>query len=79
MGVGYGKEITHWSRGEFPFADNPMDEIATIRTYLHAVGDDFGNSIAAAAAYTPGEPACQAQACPSPAPPAWPTQATGPA
>ncbi len=55
MGVGYDKAITQWSKGQFPFADNTADELAVMRTYLQPVADDFGNTIATAAAYTPGE------------------------
>ena len=50
MGVGYYKEVTQWSKGEYPGANNTEDDL----TIIPANGallrtDDFGNSIATAA------------------------------
>ena len=30
MGVGYGKSLTQWSKGEYPNANQPQDDIAII-------------------------------------------------
>ena len=49
MGVGYYKPVTQWSKGEYPGANNPQDDVAVI----HAAGaalrpDDYANVIAGA-------------------------------
>ncbi len=48
MGVGYGKEIVQWSKGEYTDANNTQDDLAVIATYLPVVADEFGDTIAAA-------------------------------
>ncbi|KAI8466593.1 MAG: hypothetical protein J3K34DRAFT_524386 [Monoraphidium minutum] len=58
MGVGYYKPITHWSKGEYPNANNREDDLAimtdprrtlvTSRGYLAYRADDHANSAGAA-------------------------------
>ncbi|MEP6804443.1 MAG: carbohydrate-binding protein, partial [Flavobacterium sp.] len=51
MGVGYGKPIVQWSKGEYANADNKQDDVATIAGTKFGIGyraDDYGNSIASA-------------------------------
>jgi hypothetical protein len=50
MGSGYSRNITQWSKGEYPGANNPEDDIAIIAEDLSFVGDDHGNSAANATA-----------------------------
>lgn len=50
MGVGYGREVTQWSRGEYAHADNSQDDLDAI-TRWNGFGyrpDDAGNSLASA-------------------------------
>ena len=50
MGVGYGQNLTQWSKGEYPNANNTQDDLAIITTnngFTYRV-DDRGNTIAAA-------------------------------
>lgn len=52
MGVGYYRNITQWSRGEYNSAKNTEDDLAIMSGTDWGVGyrtDDFGNSISAAA------------------------------
>ena len=51
MGVGYYLPVTQWSRGEYPNANNPQDDLAIITSAANGVGyrpDDAGNTIASA-------------------------------
>ena len=49
MGVGYYSQVTQWSKGEYPGANNTQDDIAIISGKLTYRTDDHGNSMAAAA------------------------------
>ena len=48
MGVGYGKDIVQWSKGEYTDANNTQDDIAVMATYLPQITDEFGGTTAAA-------------------------------
>ena len=48
MGVGYGKEIVQWSKGEYTDANNTQDDLAVIATFLPVIADEFGDTWAAA-------------------------------
>ncbi|MBX9851202.1 MAG: carbohydrate-binding protein [Cytophagaceae bacterium] len=51
MGVGYYKNITQWSRGEYNSANNTEDDLAMISSATYNVGyrnDDHGNATTAA-------------------------------
>ncbi|BBL58573.1 PKD domain-containing protein [Methylomonas koyamae] len=50
MGVGYYQPLTQWSKGEYPDANNPQDDIAVIAAAgAPQRADDFGNTTATAA------------------------------
>lgn len=56
MGVGYYESIVQWSRGEYTSANNTEDDLSKISSATYGVGyraDDFGGTIAAAAALNP--------------------------
>jgi hypothetical protein len=47
MGVGYYRNLSQWSRGEYGQANRMQDDLAVISTQNHGVsirGDDFGNT-----------------------------------
>jgi hypothetical protein len=44
MGVGYYKNLVQWSKGEYPNANNKVDEIAKIATSVPLIADDAGNN-----------------------------------
>lgn len=51
MGVGYYRNISQWSRGEYNSANNMEDDVAKIASGTYGVGyrnDDHGNSISTA-------------------------------
>jgi hypothetical protein len=51
MGVGYYKNVTQWSQGEYNGANNKQDDLARISDTTNGAGyraDDFGNSAATA-------------------------------
>lgn len=48
MGVGYYTNVTQWSRGEYPDANNTQDDLAIIAGKLLYRADDRANTIAAA-------------------------------
>jgi hypothetical protein len=51
MGVGYYKNVTQWSQGEYNGANNTQDDLAKISSSTNGAGyraDDFGNSAATA-------------------------------
>jgi len=54
MGVGYYRQLTQWSKGEYAFANNPEDDLAVIGSAdnLPRVTDDHGSSAGAATAVT---------------------------
>jgi hypothetical protein len=51
MGVGYYRELTQWSRGEYPGANQKQDDLAIITSSTNGFGyrtDDYGSSRASA-------------------------------
>jgi PKD repeat protein len=53
MGVGYSKEVSQWSKGEYANANNTEDDLAVMQTYgLIYRQDDYGNALATARALT---------------------------
>ncbi|MFA6135276.1 MAG: putative Ig domain-containing protein [Phycisphaerae bacterium] len=57
MGVGYYKKIVQWSRGEYAYANNHEDDLAVIASPINGFGysaDEAGESVAAAATFSPG-------------------------
>jgi hypothetical protein len=48
MGVGYYTNVTQWSKGEYPGANNTQDDISVIAGKLTFRNDDHGNAIGAA-------------------------------
>jgi hypothetical protein len=46
MGVGYGRNVTQWSKGEYYLANNSQNDLLIITTRLTIRGDDHGNSSA---------------------------------
>src|SRR6185436_5752509 len=48
MGVGYYKNLSQWSKGEYAGANNTQDDLAIIQTYIAFRADDHGNTSAAA-------------------------------
>jgi hypothetical protein len=48
MGVGYYKEVTQFSKGEYAGANNQQDDLAIINGYLLYRADDHGNTASAA-------------------------------
>lgn len=54
MGVGYYKELTQWSKGEYLNANNKEDDYLVMQSNgIVFAADDFGNTIATAATLTP--------------------------
>jgi PKD repeat protein len=50
MGVGYYRELTQWSRGEYPGANNKEDDFAIMQSHgAMVLADDAGDSAATAA------------------------------
>jgi hypothetical protein len=52
MGAGYYRPVVQWSKGEYDYANNKQDDVATIASAKFGVGyrgDDYGNTTAAAA------------------------------
>ncbi|MDO7876963.1 carbohydrate-binding protein [Hymenobacter sp. ASUV-10] len=53
MGAGYYKPVTHWSRGEYNFANNTEDDLAIMASATYNVGyrnDDHSGAISGATA-----------------------------
>ena len=49
MGVGYFRNVTQWSKGEYPGANQLQDDLAVIQSFgASLISDDHGNSTAAA-------------------------------
>ena len=48
MGTGYNQNVSQWSKGEYKQANNTQDDLATIAGKIPYLGDDHGNSSAAA-------------------------------
>ena len=51
MGVGYYRPISQWSRGEYNYANEKQDDLATIASSTYGVGyraDDHGNTMGTA-------------------------------
>lgn len=45
MGVGYYKDVTQWSKGEYPYADNMQDDTSMIAAITGYRVDEHGDSI----------------------------------
>ena len=52
MGVGYYREVSQWSRGEYAFANNTQDDTAIIAGVTGYRVDDHGDSVPSASALT---------------------------
>ena len=52
MGVGYSKTVVQWSQGDYTDANNNQDDVAIIASYLPALADDHGDTMAAATVVT---------------------------
>lgn len=53
MGVGYYRNITQWSKGEYALANNTQDDLAIMPSYGAPIAaDDHGNTIATATVLT---------------------------
>lgn len=50
MGTGYNRNVSQWSKGEYPGANNLQDDIQIIGSYLLFRPDDHGNNLASATA-----------------------------
>jgi hypothetical protein len=50
MGVGYYRQVTQWSQGEYPNANNPEDDLAIITSHLGSRLDDHGDGTTSASA-----------------------------
>lgn len=48
MGVGYYKEVTHWSKGEYPYANQLQDDTAIIAGVVGYRADQHGDLITSA-------------------------------
>src|SRR5215204_2273723 len=49
MGVGYYRNVTQWSKGEYPGANQLQDDLAVMQTYgIAIIPDGHGNTIASA-------------------------------
>jgi hypothetical protein len=48
MGVGYGREIVQWSKGDYAGANNDEDDVAIMRAFIPVVTDEFPGTFAAA-------------------------------
>lgn len=44
MGVGYGKPISQWSRGEYANSNNTQNDLAVMAGYIQFRNDDHGNN-----------------------------------
>jgi|JI6StandDraft_1071083.scaffolds.fasta_scaffold00545_4 PKD repeat protein len=56
MGVGYYKEVSQWSKGEYPYANNLQDDTAIISNIVGYRTDAHGDSITTATALTGSSP-----------------------
>jgi hypothetical protein len=57
MGASYSAAVTHWSKGEYLFADNKQDDLMTIAKAANGINflpDDYGNTIETAFPLTNG-------------------------
>ncbi|MBL3657620.1 carbohydrate-binding protein [Fulvivirga sediminis] len=48
MGVGYYKDITQWSKGEYNYANNTENDLAIMTRYINYRNDDHGNNFSSA-------------------------------
>lgn len=48
MGVGYGRNVTQWSKGEYADANQTEDDIAVINSKVGALNDDHGDQTSTA-------------------------------
>lgn len=53
MGIGYYANLTQWSRGEYPDANNTEDDLATIAGFTGYRMDDHGGLLSTATALSP--------------------------
>jgi hypothetical protein len=44
MGNSYNRTVTQWSKGEYPNANNPQDDLDIIARKLNYIADDYGSS-----------------------------------
>lgn len=56
MGVGYYKEVSQWSKGEYPYANNLQDDTAIISNIVGYRTDAHGDTITTATALTGSSP-----------------------
>ncbi len=56
MGVGYYKEVSQWSKGEYPYANNLQDDTAIISNIVGYRTDAHGDAITTATALTGSSP-----------------------
>lgn len=56
MGVGYYKEVSQWSKGEYPYANNLQDDTAMISNIVGYRTDANGDNITTATALTGSSP-----------------------
>ncbi len=54
MGVGYYRNLTQWSKGEYPSASRTEDDLAILQGYLAYRPDDVGDTTATAGALRAG-------------------------
>ncbi len=56
MGVGYYREVSQWSKGEYPFPNNTQEDTAMISSVVGYRVDAHGDSITTATALTSSSP-----------------------
>ena len=54
MGNSYGRPVTQWSRGQYPYANNTQDDLTIIGSYLGWVADDYVGTTATTATLPAG-------------------------
>ncbi|UOB18381.1 carbohydrate-binding protein [Abyssalbus ytuae] len=52
MGVGYYRNITQWSKGEYAYANNTQDDLTIMAGYVGFRDDDHGNNFTSATTIT---------------------------
>ena len=52
MGVGYYKDIVHWSKGEYTNANNTQNDVTVMSGYIPLTADDHGGTTATARVIT---------------------------
>lgn len=56
MGSSYSRRASHWSKGEYPDANNSEDDVAIISKIAPALADDHPNSSAGGTSFKAGTP-----------------------